>query len=174
MDAKTTLQLQHLAELCRVFKVVGVDWWLFGGWAVDFNLGRISRAHDDIEVYVWERDVEAVKDALVSVGYEAPPALHPNEGQPFTKNGEELGVWFLTMDDRGRPMMRGRWADWRLPDGAFEQTPLMLGTIEARALSPDALIEMKVNFPRYANDAALREKDQADIALLRSLIGKRG
>lgn len=31
-------------------------WWVAGGWAIDLFLGRVTRAHGDLEVGVWRDD----------------------------------------------------------------------------------------------------------------------
>jgi len=42
-------QLAALAELHDRLAGAGVEYWLFGGWAVDFHAGVVSRA-DDLEL----------------------------------------------------------------------------------------------------------------------------
>ncbi len=49
-------QLAALARLHDLFEQAGIDHWLFGGWAVDFHLGAVTRAHDDLDIAVWLRD----------------------------------------------------------------------------------------------------------------------
>ena len=34
----------------------GIEYWLFGGWAVDFYAGSVTRPHDDVDVAVWLDD----------------------------------------------------------------------------------------------------------------------
>lgn len=38
--------------------------WISGGWAVDLHIGRVTRAHDDVDVLVPARDVPVVLDAF--------------------------------------------------------------------------------------------------------------
>jgi hypothetical protein len=173
MDETAALQLRLIRELAAALDPLGVRWWLFGGWAVDFNLGHISRKHDDIEAFILERDAPVVRAALTAAGFAAPTPLHPDEGQPFLKEGQELGLWFLNPGEDGRLRMHGRWADWPLPTDSFEGTALALEGAMAFAVSPLCLIEMKLNFQRYAPGAETRNKDSADIEALRELIAKR-
>jgi hypothetical protein len=49
-------QLAALGSICDLFDREGIEYWLFGGWAVDFHAGRSSRAHDDLDLAVWARD----------------------------------------------------------------------------------------------------------------------
>jgi Aminoglycoside-2''-adenylyltransferase len=39
----------QLAALRDVVSVLDVDYWLFGGWGVDFREGRITREHSDVD-----------------------------------------------------------------------------------------------------------------------------
>jgi hypothetical protein len=41
-----------------------VRWAVTGGWAIDLHLGRITRAHDDLEIAVLEADAAAVLAAF--------------------------------------------------------------------------------------------------------------
>ena len=54
MRAKSQLALIGL--LSRICREESVDWWLRGGWAVDFFVGRVTRDHHDIDVFAWARD----------------------------------------------------------------------------------------------------------------------
>lgn len=56
----STLQLDVIRWLDSRFTTSGIDYWLFGGWAVDFHLGRITQAHGDIELAYLERDTAGV------------------------------------------------------------------------------------------------------------------
>ena len=42
-------QLSDIAEFARLFEDAALDYWLFGGWAVDFHVGEVTRAHGDID-----------------------------------------------------------------------------------------------------------------------------
>ena len=54
MRANTQLALTALlSQICRA---ESIEWWLRGGWAVDFFLGRLTRDHHGIDVFVWTRD----------------------------------------------------------------------------------------------------------------------
>jgi hypothetical protein len=42
-------QLAALDSIHGRLAAAGIDYRLFGGWAVDFHAGSVSREHDDIE-----------------------------------------------------------------------------------------------------------------------------
>lgn len=53
MQLNATDQLAALAELDPLLQSHGLGYWLFGGWAVDFHAGRVTRAHGDLDIAVW-------------------------------------------------------------------------------------------------------------------------
>ena len=54
-------QLKGLAALVDIMDRHGLDYWLFGGWAVDFWLGTVARAHEDVDLAVWRSDYEVIE-----------------------------------------------------------------------------------------------------------------
>ena len=49
-------QLAALAQVASLLDSNGFDHWLFGGWAVDFRVGAVTRSHDDVDLAVWADD----------------------------------------------------------------------------------------------------------------------
>ena len=43
-------QLRALSHLDELFGQHGIEYWLFGGWAVDFHAGKVTRPHDDLDL----------------------------------------------------------------------------------------------------------------------------
>jgi hypothetical protein len=152
----------------------GASWWLYGGWAMDFHAGRVTRPHSDIEFFVRIEHAEAAKTALVARGFLGPPGLHPDEGQPFLKDGVEAGMWFLERRDDGSGAVPGRWADWPFPAGSFDGAPRRIGDVEAPVTSIEGLLDMKENFASHPHGAPPRDKDFSDIAFLRKMLEERG
>jgi hypothetical protein len=170
MNADTATQLELLRAIASALDGAGIDWWLYGGWAMDFHAGRITRDHADIEIFSWKRDTYAVREAMQSAGFTyAQFGLYPEETQTFLKHGQEIGIWFIERDGAGAISTPGRWADWPWLAGAFEQSPLALDGVTARAMSIEGLLDIKTRFAQHRHGAPLREKDIADITLLRSL-----
>jgi aminoglycoside-2''-adenylyltransferase len=170
MDEHTLRQLAMIAEIGAALDGAGIAWWLFGGWAVDFHAGSITRDHADIEVFVRLKDAGRLNDAMRRAGFAAPAPLHPDEGQPFLRDGQEAGVFFLVQHADGRSHTPGRWADWPWRAGAFDGPRLRLDDVEAPVMSAEGLLDMKLNFAAHPYGAPLRDKDQADITVLRGVI----
>jgi hypothetical protein len=173
MNEATAAQLRLLREMRDAFDDAGVRWWLFGGWALDVHAGEITREHSDIEAYVSLEDAERATAALERAGFVAWPALHPDEGRPFTKDGQEIGLWYLTYDAAGRTITPGRWSDWPWYPGSFDGPRGLLGDLELPAVTLECLLDTKSNFAKHPHGAPLREKDIADIERLRAMIGAR-
>ena len=170
MNDATAAQLALLREIHDAFAEAGIDWWLFGGWAMDAHAGRVTRDHADIELFVRFEEADAARSVLLQRGFLAPPPLHPDEGQPYLRQGQEVGVWFLTPDADGNPVTPGRWADWPWPAGSFEAPPGRLGDLSLPVMSVAGLLDMKRGFARHPHGAPLRPKDEADVELLRRLL----
>ena len=45
-----------------------VGWWLFGGWGLDAQIGRITRDHGDVEFWVDRSNADLVGEAMLSIG----------------------------------------------------------------------------------------------------------
>jgi hypothetical protein len=167
-------QLALIAEIADALSEARVAWWLFGGWAMDFRAGRVTREHSDIEAFVWKSDAGSVRAALERRGFFAPPGgLYPEEAMTFLKDRYEVGFWYLVRDDAGRIVTPGRWADWPWIAGAFDAPPGTLDGVTAPVISVEALLDMKENFSKHPHGAPPREKDLRDIALLRHLLEPR-
>jgi hypothetical protein len=53
---RAVAQLAALADVHELLTRNGIEYWLFGGWAVDFYAGTVTRPHDDVEVAAPEPD----------------------------------------------------------------------------------------------------------------------
>ncbi len=173
MNEATAIQMRLIGEIRDALDAAGVAWWLFGGWAMDFHAGEVTRDHADIELFVGLEDAGKAKNALVRAGFEAPTGLHPDEGQPFLKDGQEVSATYLARHADGDLRVPGRWSEWVFPAGAFDEPRVRLGDLDVAAMSVEGLLAMKVGFADQPHGAPLREKDRADIARLRALIASR-
>jgi hypothetical protein len=171
LDANTSAQLRIIGELRAILDSAGIAWWLFGGWAMDFHAGAVTRDHADIELFVWARDREAVRERLAGAGFAAPQGLHPEEGQPYLKDGQEIGTWYLQRDADRRVHVSGRFADWRWPEEWFDGPRGSIGELDAPVMSVEGLLEMKTGFASHPHGAPRRPKDDEDIARLRAMLG---
>ena len=60
-----------------------LEYWLFGGWAVDFWVGGVTREHDDIDIAAWRDDYDAIGAALVGAGWQYTPVANEVVGTRY-------------------------------------------------------------------------------------------
>ena len=53
---------QHLTDLT-------IPWWICGGWAIDVFLGRMNRAHKDVDIAILRKDQLAAQAYLSARGW---------------------------------------------------------------------------------------------------------
>jgi hypothetical protein len=100
-----TKQLSDIAEIGRVFNGAGLDHWLFGGWAVDFYVGRVTRAHEDIDLAVWSRDRTVTGELLRAHGWQHAPRPDEDGGTGYERDGVRVELTFLVKGDRGEVLI---------------------------------------------------------------------
>ena len=160
-------QLRVIEELGRVLDRAGIEHWLFGGWAVDFWVGEVTRPHGDIDVAAWRRDFDVIRSALVSAGWEHTPAPDDLVGTRYRRGEVEVELTFVEPADDGRgvtvPLPTGpvTWSAEPLGDDR-----VTLRGVTCRVI-PLPLLTAGKSRPREG--AAEAAKDRADLAALSRL-----
>ena len=158
-------QLAAISSLGGVLGQDGLDYWLFGGWAVDLWVGRITRPHDDIDVAAWRRDSDRIKTALEAAGWEHAPTPADLVGTRYRWGSAEVEFTFLDSDPEGRVVIPLAepvvWSAEPLGDQRRE----LLG-VDSRVIPLDLLRSGK-SYPREG--AAEGTKDRADFEALSAL-----
>src|SRR5436305_1752421 len=92
----------------------GLDYWLFGGWAVDFHVARVTRPHGDIDLAVWLRQASEIGALLVARGWKHSPAADEDGGTGYERDGVRVELTFLEEGDDGEVLIafRGGTAMW--------------------------------------------------------------
>ena len=159
-------QLAWIAELNELLSRGGVMYWLFGGWAVDFHAGRVTRDHGDIDVAVWSTDRDRVAKLLLDRAWVHRPEPNEDGYTCYERNGVRLELAFLARDERGHiytPLQDGR-GEW--PTDSFGEDVVELRGIRARVVSRESLIADK---SVVRTDPVTAAKDRADVvSLIRS------
>jgi hypothetical protein len=156
-------QLTVVGRLHELFGQRGIDYWLFGGWAVDFHAGRVTRPHADIDIAVWHADFDRVDSVLREEAWDR--HVEPGEdGYTHYRHGaSHLDVAFLARDADGcvyTPLREGR-GEWSA--GAFDNDTVQLLGVRARVVSVASLLADK---SERRDDPLADMKDRADVAAL--------
>ncbi|HEX4128046.1 MAG TPA: nucleotidyltransferase family protein [Acidimicrobiales bacterium] len=156
-------QLKALGRLHELFQSQGIDYWVFGGWAVDLYAGRLTRPHADIDVAVWVKDLDRIDKMLGQAGWHHAPQGNEDGYTQYIHEGARLDLAFLARDDNGdvyTPIQNGR-GDWR--SGAFGDDVATLLGVRAHVVSCSSLLSDK---QEVQTDPSTRAKDRLDVAVL--------
>jgi hypothetical protein len=165
-EAAARTQLETIGWLDAQFAERGIEYWLFGGWAVDFHAGRVTRHHADVDLAVWAVDLDRIRTLLEAQGWTHAPEPGEDGYTGFELGGARIELAFLARDRTGAvhtPLVDGR-GDW--PPGSFGDDHAEVAGVVARVVGLASLLEDKSG-PRA--DPAVAAKDRADVELLRSL-----
>lgn len=158
-------QLPVLGELGALLDEGRIAHWLFGGWAVDFHVGRVTRSHSDVDLAVWARDAHAINQALRAAAWEHRPAADEDGGTGYERNGVRVELTYLVSGEDGEVFVALRdepvlWSEHPLGNEVLE-----LEGIRARVI-PLQLLKHGKSRPREdPEDAAT---DRADFKALSS------
>ena len=173
MNEKTRAQFRVIRDVRDLLADAGDHgWWLFGGWGLDARIGRITRDHSDIEMWVARRDGDAIGKALVDAGAVPLETQPPEESREFTMAGVMFSTAFFDPRPDGTFVPQGRWSDWVFPAGSFSAPPGQLGAMTVPVMSLEGMVAMKEQYPTLRNGRPLREKDLQDLEHMRELASK--
>jgi GNAT superfamily N-acetyltransferase len=156
-------QLHALGEVTALLDGSGIEYWLFGGWAVDFHVGRVTREHDDVDLAVWLEDENSVASLLRTNGWRHAPEPDEDGGTGYERDGVRLELTRLVSDGEGRALI-----PLRAGPVVFSEEPLgddareLLG-VSARVIPLALLRDGKSRARDDRDDAA---KDRTDYEAL--------
>jgi hypothetical protein len=153
-------QLAALARIHELFEGQAIEYWLFGGWAVDFHVGSVTRAHDDLDIAVWVKDDVRVATLLRADGWMHTPEPGEDGYTGYRRDGVKLEVAFLVPGETGQvytPLRGGRRGEW--PDEAFGDDVAELEGVRAKVVSFFAL---RADKAAQRDDPIVAAKDHAD------------
>ena len=159
-------QLAALARVDALLERAGIAYWLFGGWAVDFYAGSITRPHSDVDIAVWLDALPRISALLEEDAWRHAPEPDENGGTGYERDGVRLELTYLVRGEDGRVVtpLNDFEAPW--PEGAFEADTRELRGVHARVVSKAALTSGKSSPRDDPDDAA---KDSADFDVLSGL-----
>jgi hypothetical protein len=161
---RASQQLAALAEVSDLFEQAAIAYWLFGGWAVDFYVGSVTRAHDDLDMTVWLEDTSRIDQLLRQSGWHHAPFEGEDGGTGYERGGVRLELTYLVRSDDGQvsiPFQSGP-ATWLRDEDLSEEIGELRG-VRSRLLAFAPLMGGKSTPRDDPEDAA---KDRADFAQL--------
>jgi hypothetical protein len=159
-------QLAALARVVESFDEAAVDYWLFGGWAVDFHVGRVTRAHDDIDLAVWVPDLPRIAGLLEADGWRHAPEPDEDGGTGYERDSLRLELTYLERADDGSAYIPLKSARAAWPQDALARATAELLGVRARVMPLGPLTRSKSRYRGEPDEAA---KDRADTAVLAEL-----
>ncbi|WP_337033858.1 nucleotidyltransferase domain-containing protein [Paenibacillus illinoisensis] len=98
-----------LSKISAICATIECRFWLRGGWAIDFLLGKVTRPHDDIDLIAWIQNREELERALAKAGYEQISVKEQFRGRQsdFSKDGVDITFGYITNTDEGSIIMNG-------------------------------------------------------------------
>jgi dihydrofolate reductase len=164
--AGAALQLAALADVSSRLASSELEYWLFGGWAVDFYAGRTTRPHFDVDLAVWFDDLPQIDRVLRASGWRHAPDPDEDGGTGYERDGVRLELTYLVRREDGRVVTPLRASEATWPVGAFGPDTRELRGVRARLVGLDALASGKSSARDDPDDAA---KDRADFDVLSAL-----
>jgi catechol 2,3-dioxygenase-like lactoylglutathione lyase family enzyme len=164
-------QLGMIEDTVAMSQRLGVEIWLRGGWAMDFFVGWVTRDHVDIDWHAWIADAPAITAALHADGYRTIPGPPPDQQLDVVRDGLEMSFGWLDRNADGKVTVAGgQYAGEEWPDGMLDWPPGRNGPIRCPIISPHVQIECKEKWPTWVPGSPRRDKDAADVALLREAL----
>lgn len=168
-DVQTETQIKIIDELSTISENIGAQFWLRGGWAIDFMLGKVTRPHSDIDIVTWITNREKLEFALLKAGYEQVLVGEEfrNRQSDFVKNDVVVTIVYLTYDVNGNLIMNGL-PEWVWRDASLLPRSFQLHALKAKVLHPKQLLEEKIAYEEIGRPN--RKKDEESKRILRQII----
>ena len=163
-------QLGLIEDTVAMAERLAVPIWLRGGWAADFFVGWVTRDHVNVDWHAWIEDAPAITAALQADGYQTLSGPPPDQ-LIVAKDGLDVSFAWLARADQGSVTAAGgQHALPAWPGSMLDWPPGHIGPVRSPIISPHAQIECKEASPA---GSPRRDKDAADVALLREALRSR-
>jgi aminoglycoside-2''-adenylyltransferase len=166
VDDPNQAQLAAIAELAELLGGARIEYWLMGGWAVDFHAGAATREHTDVDFAIWVDDVPRITELLKGAGWRHAPDKGEDGGTGYERQGVRFEVTYLARDENAGVYtpLRDRREPWQFE--AFGDDVRELLGARCRVVALGSLMRSKSS-PR--DDPAEAARDRADYRVLRQL-----
>ena len=158
--------LSMLESVSTSLEAAELEHWVFGGWAVDLWVGRMTRPHEDIDVMVWRHDEAAVHQVLHGAGWMHQPTPEDLVGTNYARDGHALQLTFVIPGPDGGVIVPVPDQPIVLSRGPLAFARRTLSDVSIRVFPLELMLALK-STPRPDDDGGA--KDRADLEALRSI-----
>jgi lincosamide nucleotidyltransferase A/C/D/E len=81
-----------VVDLLKKAEKIGVDIWIDGGWGVDALVGRQTRPHNDIDIFIQKKDTTTFTEMLISNGYRETKMGYTTDGHTGWRNPDDRTI----------------------------------------------------------------------------------
>lgn len=160
-------QLEILREVGGLFEQIGESFWLRGGWAIDFRVGRVLREHDDLDLVAMSSARQPLAERLRAAGFES--TVVNAKQTDYLKNGVDVQLLYLNDAEDGSLVPAGI-PEWLWMSDCLDPQLRELHGVRARSLTARQLLAEKLDYERIGRPK--RDKDAASKELLRRMIAE--
>lgn len=159
------MNAEYVAELYRTLDRTGIAIWIDGGWAVDAVAGRQARSHNDLDIAVEAKALDALRQFLAERGYRQTLSKYASQWNFVLEDmdGRKIDVHIVVLDEQG-----GVWSDAvdgiAYPAGSLTGEGVIAGT-SVRCISAELQLRFKTGYPPRAIDLQ-------DVAVLCGILGR--
>ncbi|MDR0287709.1 MAG: nucleotidyltransferase family protein [Clostridiales bacterium] len=148
-------------DILKKTEHIGVDVWIDGGWGVDALLGRQTREHNDIDIFVQKKDEKTFTEMLKLNGYRETEMEYTTNDHTGWCNPDNfiVDLHLFEFVEAGRL----RFDNATYPSDALNGKGV-IGEIAVRCLTAEAQI-------LYHQGYEQKEKDRHDVLLLCETFG---
>jgi lincosamide nucleotidyltransferase A/C/D/E len=92
-----------VVEFYTKMENLGITVWIEGGWGVDALLGKQTRLHNDLDIFIQQKDVLRLRSLLEMNGYKEIKLeiARPHNFVLGDDQSREIDVHVIVLDDRG-------------------------------------------------------------------------
>ena len=155
----------NVIEVAQIFNRHEIEYWLIGGWAIDFVL-EIESQHKDMDFLVADNQKVKTHSALESIGFrKLGDSTDWENGNDFLKR-DELLIDLAPIRVTDVPRLIGEYSTLEFPKNLLETKFLDVEGTRVKTLSPEMHIAIKHSIGSAFE--GLREKDILEIQLLKN------
>jgi lincosamide nucleotidyltransferase A/C/D/E len=93
----------YAIKIYTALENAGINTWIDGGWGVDALLGKQTRPHGDLDIFIQQKDVLTLRELLAASGYREIKLeiARPHNFVLGDDKGREIDVHVIVFDNEG-------------------------------------------------------------------------